>query len=92
MELEKQIILLMVLGIFAIIFLESVALMNGINGTIFGLSMAGIGGIIVQAGNMIRAKYKARTKKFEIAMSHNNHHNSDKPPMNYNNHMQGWKK
>jgi len=48
-----------VLGICTIFLLETIALLKGIDGTMFGASMAGIGGII---GWVFKDYYKFKNK------------------------------
>lgn len=81
MELEKMIIILMIFGIAVICVLEVFALSQGINGTAFGLSMAGIAAIVTKAVDMLRAKYKAKVQKFEIAQNNTT-----------NDHLRNWSK
>lgn len=48
------------IGLFAIIFLETYALYQGVDGTMFGTAMAGVGGIV---GYVIKSRLTPKRKK-----------------------------
>ena len=90
--LELCIVLLMALAILVIFALEFVALMNGINGTAYGLSMGAIGAIIVQAANLLHKRYKDKTDEPPIPKLIHTSTGQPHPNYTHEDNLQGWRK